>query len=131
MTQRQPVFDGLADLEAAEPALVAAHLFVGVFGQSLGKPDASANWFPLAQQLTRIGGFESDVGLLRGNATASATRDDIVMECVLLWESAALASRRLSEVRLLRAGRTALASAAPVETVAAAIRERRFPSPSR
>ncbi|HEY9411297.1 MAG TPA: hypothetical protein VIP77_17090 [Jiangellaceae bacterium] len=131
MAQRLPVFEGLADLEAAEPALVAAHLLVEVFATALDDPKARVNWYPIGQQLARLGGCESDVGFFRGSATANATRDVLALECVLLWEAVALAGRLNSEVLLLRAGRAALASATPVETVANAIRGRRFPSQSR
>jgi hypothetical protein len=93
MTQRQPVFNGPADLEAAEPALVAAHLLVGVFGTDLDRPKARANWYPIGRQLTLIAGCESEVGFSRGSATANATRDIIALERVLLWETAALAAR--------------------------------------
>ncbi|MBB6406058.1 hypothetical protein [Arthrobacter sp. AZCC_0090] len=121
MERTQRVFDGFAHVEAAEPAALAAHLFVRSFSGVLDKSETRLKWYPVLKNLSQQGGFESELRLLRGSDVTSAARR-LALECVLLWESAALAARWTEDLWLLGAGRAALSSSDPFETALGALR---------
>ncbi|TJZ75980.1 hypothetical protein FCG67_18330 [Rhodococcus oryzae] len=117
MKRPPPEFDGFAQLDSAEPTLVAAHLFVRVFGaKHTYAAGARLKWHPIITELARLGGCDSEFRLFSGGERSDAI-GAIATECVLRWESALLAARRNEDVLLLRAGVTALASPDPVRTV--------------
>ncbi|WP_077040309.1 hypothetical protein [Rhodococcus sp. MTM3W5.2] len=117
MKRPPPEFDGFAQLDSAEPTLVAAHLFVRAFGaKNTSAAGARLKWYPIITELARLAGCESEFRLFGGGERSDAI-GAIATECILLWESGLLAARRNEDVLLLRAGATALSSPDPVRTV--------------
>ncbi|MDI2033614.1 hypothetical protein PJL15_00713 [Paenarthrobacter nitroguajacolicus] len=82
------------------------------------------NWYPVMRHLAQLGGFDSEFRLFsRGDV--SRRTDMIVLESVILWESASLAGRAIQELWLLRAGQMALTSIDPLEATLSALRRDR------
>lgn len=79
-----------------------------------------SNWYPVLKHLSQLGGFESEFRFFRGSDVNTPARR-ITLECVLLWETAALAARSSEELWLLRAGQAALSSVDPFEATLRAL----------
>ncbi|MBB6406813.1 hypothetical protein [Arthrobacter sp. AZCC_0090] len=122
MERIEPVFDGFAEVEAAEPAVVAAHLFVRSFSALTNKSEARLKRYPILKHLSQLGGFEAELRFFRGSDVKTLAAERLTLECVLLWENAALAARWNEDLWLLRAGQDALSSGDPFETTLGALR---------
>ena len=122
------VYQGLAGLESADPAELAARVFFGAFAGTESRHVRPEAVLGVLQQLA---GVDEVPGMtVRGTLTtprARYTLDPVFLQCVLVWERALIAGRlsRGSEAYhhlvLLPVGARALAGADPEAAVRALI----------
>lgn len=118
------VYQGMAGLESADPAELAARVFLRTFSGAETRHVRPETVLGVLQQLAGVDEVPSMT--VRGTLTTPRARyalDPVFVQCVLLWERALIAGRlsRGSEAYhhlvLLPAGARALAAAQPESTV--------------
>lgn len=90
----EPLYEGLAGLNAADPVELAVQVFVRLFATEQGthyRPEAALG------VLQQLGGFHEIPGIIirgtMGTPTARYSLDPLYVQCALLWEQGLVAGR--------------------------------------